>query len=110
MSRQVCGISFPRGKKFRKFSPRGFDLEEEKATHEQWREELLIDDFNTACNNIDSSSLKVGGESMVVINFRTTEKGKLPPLSYISARRSHQEGISIQLTVLLQGLVIPWVP
>ena len=71
---------------------------------------MLIDDFNTACNNIDSSSLKVGCESMGVINFRTTEKGKLPPLSYISASRSHQEGSSIQLTVLLQGLVIIWVP
>ena len=32
---------------------------------------------------MDASSLKVGGEFIGVINFRTTKNGNLPPLSYI---------------------------
>ena len=44
---------------------------------------MLIDYFNVACKNIAASYLKVGGESMSVIMFWTTEKGDLPNLSYI---------------------------
>ena len=44
---------------------------------------LLFDVFNTACNNIAASFLKVGDESMREIRFRTTAKGNLPHLSYV---------------------------
>ena len=44
---------------------------------------MLIDGFNTACNNIAASFLKVGDESMIAIRFWTTAKGNLPHLSYI---------------------------
>ena len=36
-----------------------------------------------ACKNIDASFLRVGGESMSEIRFRTTAKGNLLNLSYI---------------------------
>ena len=52
-------------------------------TDEWWRAKLLFDGFNTACNNIAASFLKVGDELMSAIRFRTTEKGNLPHLSYI---------------------------
>ena len=42
-----------------------------------------LNGFNEACNNIDTSYLKVGDESAIVISFWTTEKGNLPQLSYI---------------------------
>ena len=45
--------------------------------------ELLFDGFNTACNNIAASFLKVGDELMSAIRFWTTAKGNLPHLSYI---------------------------
>ena len=44
---------------------------------------MLIYGLNTACKNIDASYMKVGDESMSAISFCTTEKGKLPHLSYI---------------------------
>ena len=44
---------------------------------------MLIYGFNEARNNIASSSLKVGYESMSAILFWTTTKGNLPHLSYI---------------------------
>ena len=44
---------------------------------------MFIDGFSTACKNIAASFLKVGGESMSAIRFRTTAKGDLPHLSYI---------------------------
>ena len=44
---------------------------------------MLINGFNTACNNIADIFLKVGDESMSAIRFRTTAKGNLPHLSYI---------------------------
>ena len=43
---------------------------------------MLIDGFNEECKNIAYSYLKVGDESMSEIRFQTTEKGKLPHLSY----------------------------
>ena len=58
-------------------------MEEEKATDEWWKEKLLIDGFNVACNNISDSSLKVGDESISAISFQTTAKGNLPHLFYI---------------------------
>ena len=45
---------------------------------------LLIYGFNKACSNIAASHLKVRDESMSAIQFRTTSKGDLPHLSYIS--------------------------
>ena len=47
---------------------------------------MLINVFNAAFNNISASYLKVGYESMSAIRFRTTEKGKLPHLSYIFSK------------------------
>ena len=44
---------------------------------------MLIDGFNTACNIIAPSFLKVGDKSMSAIRFRTTAKVNLPRLSYI---------------------------
>ena len=44
---------------------------------------MLTNGFNEACNNIASSYLKVGDESMSGIRFWTTEKGYLPHLSHI---------------------------
>ena len=51
---------------------------------------LLIDEFNEACSNITTSYLKVGDESMSVMDesisvmrFYTTLKGKVPYLTYI---------------------------
>ena len=43
----------------------------------------LIDGFNEVSNNIASGYLKVGNDSMSEIRFCTTQKGKLPHLSYI---------------------------
>ena len=43
---------------------------------------FLINGFNAACNNITSSSLKVGDKSMSEICFHMT-KGNLPQLSHI---------------------------
>ena len=78
-SRQICGISFTRGEKLRFFSPKGFYSERDKASYEWLSGGLLIYGFNTPCNNMDASSLKVGGEFIGVINFRTTKNGNLPP-------------------------------
>ena len=58
---------------------------------------MLFDEFNTACNNIAASFLKVGDESMSAIRFQTTAKGNLPHLSYFSASRSHWVPSSRQL-------------
>ena len=58
-------------------------MEADKATDEWWRGNLLIGGFNMECKNVAASFLKVGGESMSAIRFRTTEKGNLPHLSYI---------------------------
>ena len=44
---------------------------------------VLIDGFNDSCKNIAASYMKVGDESMSIIRFCTTSKGKLPYLSYI---------------------------
>ena len=70
-------------KGFRKYFPRGFDLEGYKEEDEWWRARLLIYGFNKACSNIAASYLKVGYESMSAIRFCTTSKGDLPHLSYI---------------------------
>ena len=59
----------------------------EKATYECWRENLLIDGFNEAFNNIKSSYLKVGDESMSENSFWTTAEGNLPHLSYILRKK-----------------------
>ena len=53
------------------------------VTYEWWREKLLIDGFNAACDNIAAIFLKVGNESMSAIIFGRKEKGNLPHLSYI---------------------------
>ena len=45
---------------------------------------MLISGFNEALNNIAAGYLKVDDESMSAIRFRTTEKGNLPHLYYIS--------------------------
>ena len=58
--RHICGISLTRGKEFIKYWPKLFESEEDKATDEWWREKLLIDGFNEACNNIAANYLKVG--------------------------------------------------
>ena len=58
-------------------------MEEEKDKYKWWREKLLIDGFNGACNNIAAIYLKVGDDSMSAIRFWTTVKGKLSHLSYI---------------------------
>ena len=79
----ICGISLTRVKEFRKYWPKVFELEEDKSTDEWQRGKLLINGFNETCKNISSSCLKVGDDSMSAIRFRTTEKGKLPHLSYI---------------------------
>ena len=42
-----------------------------------------LNGFNEECNNIDTSYLKVGDESAIVISFWTTEKGNLPQFFYI---------------------------
>ena len=47
---------------------------------------MLINGFNTSCNNIAASYLKVGDESTSVIRFRTTAKGNLPHLSNFSRK------------------------
>ena len=44
---------------------------------------MLVGGFNEACNNISSSSMKVGYESMSAISFWKMAKGNLPHLSYI---------------------------
>ena len=82
-SHQIPGISITRGMELRKCWPQVFESEADKATDEWWSAKLLFDGFNTACNNIAASFLKVGDESMSAIRFRTTAKGNLPHLSYI---------------------------
>ena len=52
-------------------------------TDEWWRAKHLFDGFNTPCKNIAASFLKVGGESMSAIRFRTKAKCNLPHLLYI---------------------------
>ena len=74
LSRQISGISLTRIKEFRKYWPKGFELEEDKETYEWWRERLLIDGFNYACKNIAVSSLNVGDDSTSAIIFWTTAK------------------------------------
>ena len=64
---------------------------------------MLIDGFNDACKNIADSYLRVGGESMIMIRFWTTAKGKLPHLPYIFRNPKPLGDISIQLPVLLHG-------
>ena len=44
---------------------------------------MLINGINEECKNIPAIYLKVGGDSMSAILFRTTAKGNLPHLSYI---------------------------
>ena len=44
---------------------------------------LLVYGFNQACKKIAANYLNVGDESTSAINFRTTEIGKSPHLSYI---------------------------
>ena len=44
----------------------------------------MIDGFNESCNNIASSYLEFGNESMSVVFSWTTAKGNLPHLYYIS--------------------------
>ena len=83
----ICGILHTRGKEFRKYRPKVFELEEDKDTDIWWRSKLLIYGFNEACNNISASYLKVGGDSMSSISFRTMAKGKLAPLYYIFCRK-----------------------
>ena len=62
-----------------------------------------IGGFNVACNNISDSSLKVGGESMNVIRFKTMERGTYLTCTIFTASRIHWGNISIKLNVLLQG-------
>ena len=88
---QISGISLTRGTKFGKYWPRGFELEADKAINECCMAKLLFYVFNTACNNISASFLKVGDESMSEIRFWTTTKGNLPHLSYIF-RKTDQLG------------------
>ena len=64
---------------------------------------LLIDGFNAECKNISASLLKVGGDSMRKIRFRTTAKVNLPHLSYISVSRRHWGHSSRQFPDMLQG-------
>ena len=52
-------------------------------TDEWWRAKIIFYGFNTVCENIAASFLKVGDESMSAIRFLTTAKGNLPHLSYI---------------------------
>ena len=99
----ICVISLTRGKEFRKYWQKVFYSEEDKATDKSRREKLLIDGFNEACKNISASYLKVGDESMGAIIFLTTEKGKLPHLSYINARQSQWGQSSIHSPFMLQG-------
>ena len=47
---------------------------------------MFIDGFNAACYNISASFLKVFDDFMSATRFRTTEKGNLPHLSYISRK------------------------
>ena len=44
---------------------------------------MPINIFSEACKNISASYLKVGGDPMSEIRFRTMAKGDLPHLSYI---------------------------
>ena len=44
---------------------------------------FLIYGFNAECNNIATSYMKVGDESMSAIIFQTMAEGNLPNLSYI---------------------------
>ena len=83
LSCRVFGVSLTRAKEFRKYWPKGFESEEDKAKYEWWREFLLIDGLNVVFKNIADSSLKVGDESMSAIRFWTMAKGNLPCLSYI---------------------------
>ena len=71
-------------KEFRKYCPKVFELEDDKATYEWWREMLLIYGLNEAFKNPASSYLKVGDESTSAICFQTTAKRNLPHLYYIS--------------------------
>ena len=71
------------GKDFIKYWPRGLDLDIDKEEYEWWEARLFIDGFNKACSNIAARYLKVGDESMSVMEFCTTLKGDLPYLSYI---------------------------
>ena len=44
---------------------------------------MLVDGLNDSLNNISSSYLKVGDDSMSEISFQTTAKGNLPHFSYM---------------------------
>ena len=83
LSCHISVISLTRGKEFRKYWPKGFELEEEKSIDEWWRETFLIYGFNAVCKNIFSSYLRVGYESMSTISFCIMAKVNLPHLSYI---------------------------
>ena len=56
---------------------------ETKRQHEWCRVRLLIYGLNKECLNIASICLKVGDESISVIQFCTKSKGDLTHLSYI---------------------------
>ena len=73
-------------KEFRKYWPRGFELQGDKEEDEWWRARLFIYGFNEALSNIASSYLKVRDESMSAIKFFTMLKGNLPHLSYLFLR------------------------
>ena len=56
----ICSISHTRGKEFSKYFPQVFDSEKDKESYVWWRERLIINSLNEACNNIAASYLKVG--------------------------------------------------
>ena len=76
-------VSLTKGNKFKKYLPKVFYLEEDKAIYEWQMEELLKYVFREALNNIAASYLMVGDDSMSEISFWTTNKGNLPHLYYI---------------------------
>ena len=64
-----------------------------------------IDEYNEACNDISAIYLKVGDESMSEISFRTTPKGDLTNLSYISEIQNHFQYCSL---LCYWGIAINW--
>ena len=71
------------GEGVRKYWPSEFDPEEDKDADGCWRERLLVDSLNDACNKIAAFYLKVVDELMSAIRFWNTRKGELSHLSYI---------------------------
>ena len=68
-------------KGFKKYCPKVFELEDDKATYEWWREMLLINGFNKARKA--ASYMKVRDDSTSAISFWKTAKGNLTHLYYI---------------------------